>query len=179
MWYIRTAPEYKEALIAKLKKIDIHNEFPKERLDDIEMIEDYIELRMGSVLPEYGEKFHEYITRLRDLKGFTNADLAKRTRLSDSKMSKYFNGKGNSKNYVIALLIALELDMRQVKAVFRLTDFTTENPSFENDIINYYLSNNKFNNGVNPVEECNHCLRSISVSSNTRLCVFLCSRWLV
>lgn len=166
---VEHTPEYKEALIAKLKKIDIHNEFPKERLDDIEMIEDYIELRMGSVLPEYGEKFHEYITRLRDLKGFTNANLAKRTGLSDSKMSKYFNGKGNSKNYVIALLIALELDIRQVKAVFRLTDFTTENPSFENDIINYYLSNNKFNNGVNPVEECNQKLLKFGFASLTKI----------
>lgn len=163
-----TPEEYKK-LMEQLECVDVHNEFREEWKSDINKVKSFIKLRMRSVLPEYGEKFYEYITRIRDLKGLNNAILARRMGLSDSYLSKYFNGSGISKENALALMIALELETPQIEAIFKLTGFHTYQECFENDIINYHLEHSNFSGNANSVAECNRELLEFGFNSLTTI----------
>ena len=143
-----------EKLISVLDAIDIHHEFKDEWRNDEVKLRIFIKIHIGNFLPSETDTFGTYLSRLRDFKGMSNVELAKRTGLTEQTISKYLHDAGRTKESTLALMIAFELKPPQIDAVFSLAELRIDRKTNYNDIINYYLENSNSES----VKECNKTL---------------------
>ena len=114
-----------------------------------------------NVLPVYNESFCDYVTRILNKKKITRTDLSIKTGVTMTMISNYFNKDDVelTPQYVIALIIGLEMESTQIEAALKLAGIRIDNPSRRNQIIQYCLDRCSLSGDEKrTVEDCNRML---------------------
>lgn len=120
------------------------------------------EINSYIVLPIFNESFSNYLTRIKNNKKISNKKLADRTGLSEPTVSRYLTGsaKHMTDEYILALIMGLELTTTQIEAALRLSGVRIDNP---------YLLKNRI---------IQFCLDRCSLSGSDKMTVADCNRLL-
>lgn len=92
------------------------------------------------ILP-YNELFGEYISRIMDSKKITQTNLSGRTGVPKSTLSRYLRDMEDDmkRNYIIAIVMGLELTSSQIRTALSLAGVSIDYPTKRNQIIQYCL----------------------------------------
>lgn len=121
----------------------------------------FAEIDRYNDLPYRNESFSTYLTRIKKGKKLSNKKLSDRTGLSEPTVSRYLNGtaKHMSDEYILALIMGLELTTTQIEAALRLSGVRIDNPDLlKNRIIQFFLDRSSlYGSDKKTVADCN-CL---------------------
>lgn len=114
-----------------------------------------------SLLPVYNESFGSYATRILKRKKMSRTDLSIETGVTMTMISNYFNKNDVelTPQYVIALIMGLEMESPQIEAALKLADVRIDNPTRRNQIIQYCLDRcSRSGDEKRTVTDCNRML---------------------
>lgn len=99
------------------------------------------EIDKYSIMPYGGESFGQFITRIMKTQNIKQSDLFGRTGVPKPTISRYLRDKEDNmnQNYVIAIVMGLQLTSTQTRAALCLAGVSIDYPSKRNIIIQYCL----------------------------------------
>ena len=102
---------------------------------------------LEEVLKRKGESFSDMLFRLIDQRGLTDPQVYKRANLDRKLFSKIRSNAGYqpSKNTVLALCVALELNLDQTADLLRAAGFALSPGSKADLIVEYFIQSGNFN----------------------------------